>query len=77
MRRDRSIVNRYEKNVIYHRLTRVCTVYIVNERIGSPTFCGSSTDMTKTGGIPLSFFCKEGMESSCPCANSELGSLQK
>lgn len=31
--------------------TRVCTVYIVNERMGSPTFWGSSTEMEKTGGM--------------------------
>lgn len=34
-------------------VTLVCTVYRVYPRIGSPTRCGSSTVMVKTGAIPL------------------------
>lgn len=38
-------------NVKLDERTRVCTVYIMNDRIGSPTFCGSSTEITNNGGM--------------------------
>ena len=36
-------------------LTCVCTVYIVYPQIGSPTFCGSSTEMINSGCNPPFF----------------------
>jgi len=38
-------------NVKLDERTRVCTVYMMNDRIGSPTFCGSSTEITNNGGM--------------------------
>lgn len=57
-------VRRSRTHTVAYKRTRVCTVYMVNDRIGSPTFCGSSTVIENTGGIPLSLLacgdCSEG-----------------